>query len=109
MQYKWSARHNAFFPVPLIHIYAKWDLSDCIDIEPDIVAEFGGAAPSGKKRVLVMTGCLLGATNPILFPLLQKSRGLGAKLLAPIFNQRPAASVPRLHWLPVSFLQGCFP
>ena len=68
MQYKWSARHNAFFPVPLIHIYAKWDLSDCIDIEPDIVAEFGGAAPSGKKRVVGDDGMPAWGNEPDTIP-----------------------------------------
>lgn len=52
MKYKWSARHNAFFPVPHLHLYAGWDLSDCIDIEPAIVAEFCGSAPFGKERVV---------------------------------------------------------
>ncbi len=52
MRYKWSARNNAFFPVPLLHTYTGWDLSDCIDIEPVIVTEFGGAAPFGKVRIV---------------------------------------------------------
>lgn len=52
MLYKWSARNNVFSPVPLLHTYTDWDLSDCIDIEPEVVAEFGGAAPFGKERVV---------------------------------------------------------
>jgi len=52
MRYKWSAINNVFFPVPLLHAYTGWDLSDCIDIEPVVVAEFGGTAPFGKVRVV---------------------------------------------------------
>lgn len=52
MRYKWSAINNAFFPVPLLHTYTGWDLSDCIDIEPVVVAEFGGTAPFGKVRIV---------------------------------------------------------
>lgn len=51
MKYLWSARNNTFFPVPLLSLYAKWDLSDCVDIDPDIVNEFNGPAPFGKVRV----------------------------------------------------------
>lgn len=64
MLYKWSAINNAFFPIPLLDLYSAWDLSDAIDIEPDIVAEFGGPAPYGKMRVAGNDGMPVWADIP---------------------------------------------
>ena len=54
-KYKWSAKYNAFFPVSLLPSYElKWqDLSDLVDIDDDVEAEFNGEPPTGKQRIVV--------------------------------------------------------
>ncbi|HCQ0485766.1 TPA: tail fiber assembly protein [Escherichia coli] len=54
-KYKWSAKYNAFFPIEMLHIYqSSWDdLSDLIDIDDTVVAEFIGNPPEGKVRGVV--------------------------------------------------------
>ncbi|CAI9395032.1 MULTISPECIES: tail fiber assembly protein [Citrobacter] len=54
-KYKWSAKYNAFFPIEMLHIYqSSWDeLSDLIDIDDTVEAEFNGEPPEGKVRGVV--------------------------------------------------------
>ena len=54
-KYKWSAKYNAFFPIEMLHAYqSSWDdLSDLIDIDDSVVAEFNGKPPEGKMRGVV--------------------------------------------------------
>ena len=51
-KYKWSAKYNAFFPIEMLHAYqSSWDdLSDLIDIDDTVEAEFNGEPPEGKVR-----------------------------------------------------------
>lgn len=52
MKYLYSAKHNAFFPVPLLQIYidAGWDLSDGLEVSEEVFIEFTSAPPYGKAR-----------------------------------------------------------
>ena len=54
-KYKWSAKYNAFFPIEMLPAYqSSWDdLSDLIDIDDSVVAEFNGKPPEGKVRGVV--------------------------------------------------------
>ncbi|ENO7479190.1 tail fiber assembly protein [Citrobacter amalonaticus] len=54
-KYKWSAKYNAFFPIEMLHAYqSSWDdLSDLIDINDTVEAEFNGEPPEGKVRGVV--------------------------------------------------------
>ena len=54
-KYKWSAKYNAFFPIEILPAYqSSWDdLSDLIDIDDSVVAEFNGKPPEGKMRGVV--------------------------------------------------------
>ena len=54
-KYKWSAKYNAFFPIEILPAYqSSWDdLSDLIDIDDSVVAEFNGKPPEGKVRGVV--------------------------------------------------------
>ena len=54
-KYKWSAKYNAFFPIEMLPAYqSSWDdLSDLIDIDDTVVAEFIGKPPEGKVRGIV--------------------------------------------------------
>ncbi|ENG2554186.1 tail fiber assembly protein [Citrobacter farmeri] len=54
-KYKWSAKYNAFFPIEMLPAYqSSWDdLSDLIDIDDTVVAEFIGNPPEGKVRGIV--------------------------------------------------------
>ncbi|HAV7443512.1 tail fiber assembly protein [Escherichia coli] len=54
-KYKWSAKYNAFFPIEMLPAYqSSWDdLSDLIDIDDTVVAEFIGKPPEGKVRGVV--------------------------------------------------------
>lgn len=54
-KYKWSAKYNAFFPIEMLPAYqSSWDdLSDLIDIDDTVEAEFNGEPPEGKVRGVV--------------------------------------------------------
>ena len=54
-KYKWSAKYNAFFPIEMLPAYqSSWDdISDLIDIDDSVVAEFNGKPPEGKVRGVV--------------------------------------------------------
>ncbi|MDM3523660.1 tail fiber assembly protein [Citrobacter sp. Ca226] len=54
-KYKWSAKYNAFFPIEMLPAYqSSWDdLSDLIDIDGAVEAEFNGEPPEGKVRGVV--------------------------------------------------------
>lgn len=54
-KYKWSAKYNAFFPIEMLPAYqSSWDdLSDLIDIDDAVEAEFNGEPPEGKMRGVV--------------------------------------------------------
>ena len=54
-KYKWSAKYNAFFPIEMLPAYqSSWDdISDLIDIDDSVVAEFNGKPPEGKMRGVV--------------------------------------------------------
>ena len=54
-KYKWSAKYNAFFPIEMLPAYqSSWDdLSDLIDIDDTVEAEFNGELPVGKVRGVV--------------------------------------------------------
>ncbi|MBE0128201.1 tail fiber assembly protein [Citrobacter amalonaticus] len=54
-KYKWSAKYNAFFPIEMLPAYqSSWDdLSDLIDIDDAVEAEFNGEPPEGKVRGVV--------------------------------------------------------
>ena len=54
-KYKWSAKYNAFFPIEILPAYqSSWDdISDLIDIDDSVVAEFNGKPPEGKMRGVV--------------------------------------------------------
>ncbi|BEA40945.1 TPA: tail fiber assembly protein [Escherichia coli] len=54
-KYKWSAKYNAFFPIEMLPAYqSSWDdLSDLIDIDDTVEAEFNGESPVGKVRGVV--------------------------------------------------------
>ena len=54
-KYKWSAKYNAFFPIEMLPAYqSSWDdLSDLIDIDDTVEAEFNGEPPEGKMRGVV--------------------------------------------------------
>lgn len=53
--YKWSAKYNAFFPISMLPAYqSSWDdLSDLIDIDDTVEAEFNRDFPVGKVRGVV--------------------------------------------------------
>lgn len=50
MNYVWSAKNRAFFPVKQLQDYIDtgWDLSDAVAINDDVRKEYGGAWPQGK-------------------------------------------------------------
>ncbi|EPB9487745.1 tail fiber assembly protein [Citrobacter farmeri] len=54
-KYKWSAKYNAFFPIEMLPAYqSSWDdLSDLIDVDDAVEAEFNGEPPEGKMRGVV--------------------------------------------------------
>lgn len=54
-RYKWSAKYNAFFPIEMLPAYqSSWDdLSDLIDIDDTVEAEFNRELPVGKVRGVV--------------------------------------------------------
>ncbi|HGU6442569.1 TPA: tail fiber assembly protein [Citrobacter amalonaticus] len=54
-KYKWSAKYNAFFPIEMLPAYqSSWDdLSDLIDIDDTVEAEFNRESPVGKVRGVV--------------------------------------------------------
>lgn len=55
--YKWSAKHNAFFPTELLPLYEKsWDLSDLVDVSNTIVDVYNSIPPEGKIRTIGSDG-----------------------------------------------------
>ncbi|HGY3717802.1 TPA: phage tail protein [Citrobacter gillenii] len=57
-KYIWSAKHGAFFPVILQHIYENddWDLSDAVSVDNTVAQEFQGEPPKGKIRCVGQDG-----------------------------------------------------
>lgn len=69
MEYVYSAKNNAFFPVVMLDSYkdAGWDLSDAIPVDESVQIEFTAYVP-GKKCVAGDDGMPAWGDAPIVTP-----------------------------------------
>lgn len=66
MDYVYSAKNNAFFPVVMLDSYkdAGWDLSDAIPVDESVFIEFSAYVP-GKMRVAGEDGLPMWVDVPV--------------------------------------------